>query len=337
MSGQAGNIELQREDSVHIASRFDLREEYYVIISGAVQQPDTFTYSGNMNLEALIVMAGGFTEAATPQRVEISRRVRNANPNGPNPATASIYRFNINRDLSSSPEAADFVLQPFDEVFVRVEPGYEVQKNVSIEGEVLYPGRYSTANKNDRISDIIKRAGGLLPDAYAEGAVLIRQEELDVETRLRLEELRARQRQNELAGVDAGTLKASQDQLMIDSLEQVIANTRPNLVNIDLQAILQNPGSKYDLIAQEGDVIRVPKLLQTVKVEGEVLYPKTMRFEDGVSFRNYVSQAGGFGQDALKRRAYIIYANGGVRSTRKLLFFNNYPKVRPGAEIVVPV
>ncbi|QEC52106.1 SLBB domain-containing protein [Anseongella ginsenosidimutans] len=301
MSGSAADIPLQREDSLHIASRFDLREEYHVIISGAVQQPDTFAYSGNMNLEALIVMAGGFTEAATPNRVEISRRVRNADPEAANPATAQIYSFDINRDLSSSPEAADFALQPFDQVFVRVEPGYEVQKNISVEGEVLYPGTYSTANKNDRISDIIERAGGLLPDAYVEGAVLIRKEEMDVEAKLELEELKAKQRQNQLAaGGAAGSLDTSKDQLMIDSLEQAIASKRPNLVNIDLEAILESPGSKHDLIAQEGDVIRIPRLLQTVKVGGEVLYPKTVRFEKGISFKRYVSQAGALGRTRLK-------------------------------------
>lgn len=336
LNGTAEDVSLQREDSIHVASRFDLREEYHVVISGAVQRPDTFAYSRDMNLESLIMMAGGFTEAATPQRVEISRRVRNADPEGANPATAEIFRFDINRDLSSSPDAAGFALEPFDQVFVRAEPGYEIQKNISIEGEVKYPGTYSTSHKNDRISDIINRAGGLLPDAYIEGAVLIRKEQMDVEARLKLEELKEQQRLSELAsganvGVDTG-----RRQLMIDSLEQTLLNKRPNLVNIDLEAILENPGSKYDLIAQEGDVIRIPRLLQTVKVGGEVLYPKTVRFEKGISFKRYVNQAGGFSQDALKRRSYVVYANGGVRSTRKFLFFNNYPRVKPGAEIVVP-
>lgn len=338
MDGSSPDIPLQREDSLHVASRFDLREEYHVVISGAVQQPDTFAYSENMNLEALIMMAGGFKEAATANRIEVSRRIRNSDPGATNPATAEIFRFDISRDLSSSPEAADFQLQPFDNVFVRVEPGYEVQENISVEGEVMYPGTYSTANKNDRISDIIKRAGGLLPDAYTEGAVLIRKEELDVEARLQLEELKARQRQIEMtAGMAEGSLDTTREQQMIDSLEQAIANRRPNLVNIDLEAILENPGSKHDLIAQEGDLIRIPRLLQTVKVGGEVLYPKTVRYDKGVSFRNYVSQAGGFAQNALKRRAYVIYANGDVRSTRKFLFFNNYPRVKPGAEIIVPL
>lgn len=328
MNGTAEDIPLRREDSVHIASRFDLREEYHVVISGAVQRPDTFPYSTHMNLEALIMMAGGFTEAATPQRVEISRRVRDANPEAANPPTAEIFRFDINRDLSASPEAAGFVLEPFDQVFVRAEPGYEVQNNVSVEGEVKFPGTYSTSRKNDRISDIIERAGGLLPDAYIEGAVLIRKEQMDVEARLRLEELKQTRS-------DSG-LGSQREQVMIDSLERLIARRRPNLVNIDLETILANPGSKYDLIAQDGDVIRIPRLLQTVSVNGEVLYPKTVRYEKGITFKRYVNQAGGFSQDALKRRAYVIYANGGVKSTRKFLFFNNYPRVKPGAEIVVP-
>ncbi len=323
LNGQFEDIPLEREDLVSINSIFDLREIYFVTINGEIRFPNQFNFSENMSLEELILKAGGFKESATPQRIEISRRVKNSDATSTKAIIAEVFQIDIDRNLSL--EAAKFVLQPFDIVTVRSSPGYEIQTQVKIEGEVLYPGYYTIRKKDERLSDLIKRAGGLTGLAYADGASLKRAgnfgNQLDVEKeKLKLEQFKK-------------TQKDTKDSALID-LENVI--TRNNFVGINLEEILSKPGNKKDLFLQDGDIINVPIQLQTVKVSGEILSPNTVIYSKNKTFKSYISNAGGFSIDALKRRSYIIYANGSVRSTKKFFLFNNYPIVKTGSEIFVP-
>lgn len=316
-------MRLQKEDSVMIYSKFDLREEYEVRIDGEVNKPGYFNYADSMRLEDLILMAGGLTDAASLQEVEISRRKRGGTYDPKDSTKAIVERFNINADLSNNPEAKAFVLQPFDEVVVRRSPAYASQANVMISGEVVYPGDYTINNRSERISDLIKRSGGLRQEAYPEGAVMMRKTFINESDSMLLA--------NKLQ-VFYNKLQDSTDIARV----QNAVDRKEQLLGINLDHIMKHPGSKYDLLLEEGDVIKVPKKLQTVQLFGEVYFPKKVRFDGKYNFKDYIHGAGGFTAQAMKRRSYIVYANGEVKNTKKVFFFNSYPKVKPGAEIYVP-
>ena len=334
-SGKIPDIQLQREDLISISSIFDLQEEFKVSIDGEVREPGEFDYAQNMTVEELIIQAGGFSESASPQRVEISRRIRSSDQNSELAKTAEVFLIDIDKNLNFS--KPKFELLPFDIVSVRSSMGYEIQKQVKVEGEVLYPGMYTISNKNERVSDLVERAGGLTALAYAKGASLKRegvtkvrgldkndakaQQDLADEEKAKLNKLKRLQEN----AVD--TTKASLQE------EEVLKNV---YVGINLEKILETPKSSADLILEEGDVLRIPKELQTVKVNGAVLYPVTTSYANGKTFKYYVSQGGGFSEKSVRKRAYVIYANGSVRSTRKVFLFNNYPSIEPGAEVFVP-
>ncbi len=332
LNGTSPDIPLQREDKVTISSIFDLRDEYKVEIQGEVRRPGVFQYADNATLESLIQMAGGFKEGATPNRVEISRRVKSSDASSKSSSTAQIFTVNIDKNLKLVGEP--FVLQPFDMVFVRSTAGYQVQKNVTIQGEVLYPGTYTIERKDERISDIIKRAGGLTALAFPEGGSLKRPGPPKMKTKMtyadsikqedekiRLLNLRRLQRQS---GNDTTSIK--QDSVSL----------RSDFVGIDLAKILKDPNTKIDLIMQDGDIINIPIELQTVRVSGEVLKPTNIVYKQGKSMRQYINESGGFTYNAHKRRAYIEYANGSIKAAKNFLFFRSYPSVKPGAEIFVP-
>lgn len=333
LSGEEKDILLTREDKVTINSIFDLREEYTVTIQGEVRAPGTFDYAEDIKLEDVIQMAGGLKEGASPNRIEVSRRIKNVDPNSTSSKTAEVFVVNIDENLRVIGDK--FIIKPFDIISVRSSESYAVQKQVKIEGEVLYPGMYTITSKDYRISDLIKRAGGLTAFAYAEGASLkrpgaekvnpadknaINNKEEEEKKFLNLE----RVQEKNIALADTGK---KVDEKLVQS----------DLVGINLERILQKPLSRQDLILEEGDIVRVPKQLQTVKVTGEVLNPNSIVYIPGKSFKQYVNGAGGFTSSALKNRAYIKYANGSAEAAKKFLFFNNYPKVKPGAEIMVPV
>lgn len=326
LAGTTPDIPLKREDVVTIASIFDLKEEYNVHVEGEVREPGQLDYAEGMTLEDAIIQAGGFKESAAPRRIEISRRVKNSDAQAANAQTAQIFQLGINQDLTAAEKS--FVLQPFDIVTVRPSAGYEIQRQVKIQGEVVYPGIYTLSKKDERISDLIARAGGFTAWAYPEGASLKRPGPSDADTAdvnqvLEADRLRQFKRLQEKIV----------DSAKADIEDDVIRN---DYVGINLLKILRKPGSKDDIFLEEGDIIKIPKQLQTVKVSGEVLSPVTVVYSSKKGFRQYVGSAGGFSEKALKRNSYIMYANGSVKSTRKFLFFNNYPLVKPGAEIFVP-
>jgi protein involved in polysaccharide export with SLBB domain len=369
LNGAVADIPLRREDVLNIPSIYELREEYYVKISGEVNNPGAFAFGENMTIADLVLKAGGFKESATSSKVEIARRVRN-DISG---KLADILRFDIDKELKVTGGNSGIVLEPFDHVIVRRSPGFQREKLVRVEGEVFFPGEYALSNANERISDLLNRAGGLNQFAYAKGATLIRRNEFyntpsenemknrylnEVKNNIARDTInqtefdkilleRIDKKINENGGDQAnkrGGLMA--DDFRKNTIETILSSDgdaveslirTQEMVGIDLIGILQNPGGSKDLILQEGDVLSIPKELQTVRMRGEVLYPTTARFRENAGFRSYISRAGGFTEQSRKSRSYVVYANGDVKRTRKILFVSYFPRIEPGAEIIVPV
>ncbi|SEB00031.1 SLBB domain-containing protein [Pedobacter hartonius] len=351
LKGTEQDISLNREDKVTISSIFDLRDEYKVDIKGEVRTPGTFEYAEGMTLQSLIQMAGGFKEGATPNRIEIARRVRNSDARSISAKTAEVLNVNISSDLRL--QDSSFTLQPFDIISIRNSEGYQVQQQVKVEGEVLYPGIYTIIRKDERISDLIKRAGGLTALSFAEGASLKRPGPEQVSERDSTDRFgnvikakagsslskNAKDRQREEMQKLANLKRLQSGDNNVTDTAQLVQEVKilgSDLVGIDLLNILKKPASKYDLLLEDGDIINVPKQLQTVKVTGEVLRPINIVYNRNRGMKDYINGAGGFTYNANKKGAYIQYANGSVDANRKFLFFNNYPKVKPGAEIFIP-
>ena len=318
---------MKREDIITVPSIFDLTEPAYIHIQGALNNPDAeagieIPFVRNMTIEDVLVKVGGLSESASLSRVEVIRRKRNVDPTSTNAQISDIYNFDINANLNVEPTGTKFILLPFDEIFIRKSPNYIKQTFVEIQGEVIFPAKYGIKSKTEKISDIVQRSGGLTPQAYLEGATLVREIQLS-----EIEIAQRRQAINEIAN----SVKGNQ----IVEVEDVDA-TKNSSIGINLIKIMQNPGSSEDMILQDGDIIQIPKRLETVRVQGEVLYPTTVKFLDTKSFMNYISQAGGFTKRSLRSKSYILYANGSVDRTRKILFVNIYPKVAPGSEIIIP-
>lgn len=332
VSGAQSDISLQREDKITISSIFSLRDEYKVTINGEVRAPGTFDYADNMKLEDVIQMAGGFKEGATPNRIEVSRRVKNSDANSKSAVTAELFTLGVDKNLKLEGDTS-FIIKPFDIILVRNSTGYEIQKQVKLEGEVLYPGIYTITRKDERISDLIRRAGGLTPMAYTEGASLKRPG-VKVVNPENKNAINDKEEENlKMTNLKRLQEDGAKEDLSTPVMEKVLSS---DLVGISLERILKKPGTRYDLFVEEGDIIRVPKQLQTVKVTGEVLSPNSIVYSPGKSFKQYINGAGGYTYNAYVRGSYIKYANGSVESAKKFLFFNNYPKVLPGAEILVP-
>nr|WP_297337108.1 SLBB domain-containing protein [Algoriphagus sp.] len=372
MDGDIEDVELKNEDLLFIPSRYDIQEEFYVKISGEINFPGTYPFASEMTVGDLILRAGGFLESAANSSIEIARRVRDAQSG----QIAEISTLTINPNLELSEEEQNLPLSPFDHVFIRRSPGFEREQIVSVRGEVQYPGEFVIKNANERISDVIKRAGGLSAFAYPKGANLIRRtvyfegqteeeireenlrqmwERLNPETNRNLNEaekmlferidkklVKIEEEKKERKDKEAEN-RLSLDQTMVfsDSLsiDPQLNESRykeEELVGINLESIMQNPGSDEDLILMEGDILQIPKQLQTVRMVGEVLLPTTARFEKGKTLKHYISKSGGFTEKARKSKAYVIYANGDAAQTRSFLGIKNYPVIEPGAEIVVP-
>jgi protein involved in polysaccharide export with SLBB domain len=317
LNGSTEDIQLKREDVIVIPSILDLQEEYFVQIDGEVRQPGQFPFVYNTTLQNVILMAGGFLESASTARIEIARRVKDNSALSSSLKVADIYYFQINKDLRLSDSASNFKLEPFDWIFIRHSPGYVKQANVRVEGEVIFPGDFSIANKVEKISDLLKRSGGLTGEAFPKGAHLVRTTLIDEKERIRtLQNLKLQ----------------SKDSLTINPA----ALDKEQTIGIELVKILAQPGSKYDLILQEGDVIVIPKQLQTVRLTGALLRPSIVRFDSQFGFMNYIDNSGGFADEARKSKSYVLYANGSIRRTHNFFGIRSFPRIEPGAEIIVP-
>jgi protein involved in polysaccharide export with SLBB domain len=284
----------------------------------------TLPYVENMTVEDLILKAGGIRESAATGFVEIVRRKKNIGLDSPkliNSQIAEIIKFGISNKLQLDGTASSFKLMPFDEVFIRTSPNYELQQFVTMQGQIIFPGVYGLEKKDERLSELISRAGGLNNQAYPQGARLIRKNQLTESEKTRKSE-QLSQIQNNFNGVS------------IRTDESTTKNTE--LIGINLLAALNNPGGEEDLFLNEGDIVDIPREPQTVKVTGEVLYPNSVKFNSGKSFKDFISEAGGFTANSARKRAYVLYSNGSVKRARNILFIRYFPKIERGAEIIVP-
>jgi len=289
-----------------------------------VISPDTYAFANGMTLKDLILLANGFTHKANIAEVDVYRRITDIKTLNENVIKAKTFKINIDKNLDYG-DAATFLLKPDDHVVVRSIFGAEDLKQVSIVGEVVSPGNYILTSKNQHISDLLKDAGGLTAYAYPPGAMLIRKSNINAPKKI-LENL-----------TNKTILKQQQE--LLDTLHTTTPQDilqEPDMVAIDLNKIMKHPKSSDDLVLEEGDVLSIPKLPETVSVTGEVLMPAMIRYQNGKSLKYYIQHAGGFSSRAFERKTYIIYPNGSVDATSSFLGIKSYPKVTPGARIVVP-
>lgn len=306
------DIALQREDAIVIMHLDSLREERYIRIMGQVLEPGSFPYHDNLTLQDLILMAKGFTEAASESFIEVSRRNSYAKASELTQDMVTLYRFDISRDLTMTREGESFILQPFDYVYVRRAPSYFEQRSVIITGEVMYPGDYSIGSKNERVGDLINRAGGLTPDAYVKGAMMIRTPRNLEQIMGVIENL-----------VEDSLIQSARSKYEVDKLELRLAD------------ILKNPSSSFNYVLKEGDQIIIPEVTEEIRVAGEILNPIALAYQSGKNARFYINRAGGFSSTAQKGKVYVINSDGTTRVTRNFIF-RNFPDVEQGAQIVVP-
>ena len=313
MSGRVADIPLKNEDVLYIPSKKDLLEQQTFTIHGEVMYPGTYSYADNTTIEDLIIQAGGLTDAASVMKVDVSRRIADSHATAMTDTIARTYSFSLKEGfvIDGTP---GFVLKPYDEIYVRTSPGFSQQKNITIEGEIMFGGTYTLSKKNQTLSEIIKSAGGLTNTAYAKGARLERK--LTPEERARMETI--------LRMVKAQS--GGGDTLDVRKLD--IRDTYS--VGIQLDKAIEQPGSNYDIVLREGDKIVIPEYTNTVKISGDVMYPNTVAFRQGKGVKYYVDKAGGWGNRAKKSRAYIVYMNGTVAQVGRGV------KPEPGCEIVVP-
>ena len=315
MKGTSADVALQKNDILYIPSIHDLKEFGVITIHGEVANPGTFPYAKNSTLEDIVVQAGGLLEAASTVRVDVTRRIKDPKSTHVGPEIGKTFSFSLKDGLMVS-GTPGFILEPFDEIYVRRSPGYQAQQNVSVTGEVVYIGNHALTTKNERLSDIVKKAGGLTPEAYPEGARLLR--------KMNEEELARMKKAVKVAEQNSG-----KDSINIESLE--VDSIYP--VGIQLEKALLKPGSDFDLVLREGDQLIVPQQISTVKINGAVMYPNTVFFEKGKKFKHYINQAGGYGPRAKKNRAYIVYMNGTVAQMKR----GASVSIKPGCEIIVPM
>lgn len=314
LRGTVADIPLQKNDILYIPSINDLKEEETVSIYGEVANPGTFLFSKSMTIEDLLVQAGGLLEEAATTRVEVTRRIKDPKSTSVSSVLGKTFTFDIKDGLLVG-DTENFYLEPFDAVYIRKSPAYRRQQNVTVAGEVLFSGSYSLLMKNERLSDLINKAGGVTPDAYVKGARLIRQ--------LSEEEKR---RQSDVLRIAQN--KEGKDSISVSKLD--ISDTY--VVGIDLEKALSNPHSDHDLVLREGDVLYIPEYINTVKISGAVMYPNTVIYQRDKKLKHYINQAGGFGHLAKKKRAYVVYMNGTVARLKA----RSAKAIEPGCEIIVP-
>ena len=313
LKGTVADIPLQKNDHLYIPGIHDLKENQTISIYGEVLNPGTFSYSDDMTIEDMIIQAGGLTEAASTTHVSISRRIKDPKSTAYSSKLAETFTFDIKDGLLTG--ADNFRLEPYDVVQVRRSPAYQVQRTVNVVGEVLFGGSYTLLKKNERLSDVIARAGGITPEAYVKGGRLIRK---------RNEE----ERRREMDVLRMARSAEGADSIAVNKL--AISDTYT--VGIDMEKALKSPGSDYDIVLREGDIIYITEYVNTVKISGSVMYPNTVTWAKGEKLKHYINMAGGYGDNAKKKNAYIIYLNGTVARAKK----SDNDLIQPGCEIVVP-
>ncbi len=328
MAGTIADMPLENEDILFIPFRSETLNERTLTIHGEVQMPGIYEYAEDETVEDFILQAGGLTDAASTARVDVSRRISDPGATQASDEIANMYSFVVKNGMVVDGDRS-FTLEPYDEVYVRRSPAYQPQRNVLIEGEVLFPGNYALTTKNQRISELVKAAGGVTDQAYVRGARIERVMTEDEKFRNRQVLDLVRQK-----GQNAGLDMVMQDEEAADydinqARDSVENDTVRYSVGIELDKALANPGSDYDVTLKEGDRLIVPEYNGTVKINGNVMYPNTVAYSDGKKYKWYVNQAGGFGSRAKKSRTFVVYQNGTVSKAKKA-------RIEPGCEIIVP-
>lgn len=314
LENRVEDIVLRKNDVLYIPSIYDLSEEQTIAVRGAVGNPGTFNYVEGMTLEDVIVQAGGLRESASVVKIDVARRIKNPKSMDVTNVLAENFTLTLKDGLVIDGNE-NFIIMPFDEIFVRNSPGYQVQQSVTVTGEVLFEGEYVLSEKGQRLSDLVKKAGGINPDAYVSGARLVRQ----------MNEFERRRVESTLRFAQQGI----KDSIDVNSLD--IGNDY--YVGIDLRKALKNPGSEYDVVLRPGDRLIVPEYAGTVKISGGVMYPNVVVYEKGAGLKHYIAQGGGTLPRAKKNRAFIVYMNGTVAKSKAFA----KAKPAPGCEIIVPV
>tara|TARA_B100001094_G_scaffold332436_1_gene404457 strand:+ start:1879 stop:4422 length:2544 start_codon:yes stop_codon:yes gene_type:complete len=362
INGSGKPIFLEKDDVLNVISINDLKDDNYIEISGEINKPGVYPFSKNLNLEDIILLAGGVRKNATLKSIEISR----VNSSKNSFSSSEVFYVDIDNLNSDS----NFQLKPFDNIIIRKDPNIEYLKFARIEGEVNYPGKYAISSKKERISDLLKRAGGPNEYAYYEGATIIRKTEFAEELSQIQNEINDLTKLREKLSLDESLLTESEKLLIsrIDNdleklklennsnqdfssfvkkerineivkrnaMSEDIPLAKSESIGINLDQIIKSPGLKSDLLLEDGDIIIIPKKLETVRLRGELLYPTTVRHSPSRGLKYYINSAGGFDLKAKRGSTYVVYANGDVARTKKFLFFNLYPKAEPGCEVIVP-
>ena len=314
LNGSKPDIELQKNDVLYVPSIHDLKDLGTVDVLGEVARPGSFPYAENATIEDMIILAGGLLESASAVRVDVSRRLVDRKSTEAQESIGEHFSFALKDGFIVDGDKS-FVLQPYDQIFVRRSPVYHEQSKVTVTGEVLYSGQYSLTKKAERLSDLISRAGGITQFAYPKGARLIRQMNDDELERAR-------------SVVDLARRNAK-DSIDIRSLKL----TKKFSIGIDLEKAIANPGSAADVVLRADDELIIPELNNTVRISGLVMYPNTVSFADNKTMKYYIEQAGGFSQQAKRKKTYVIYMNGQIKRGR----LNSTSLIEPGCEIVVPM
>lgn len=313
------NPELRREDEILISALQDLRDSFKVTIQGEIRLPGQYDYVDRLTVKDLIVQAGGFTDAAF-KNLEIARLIKRDSLGATDKKISTVINTEINGDLSS--QLANIPLQAFDVVTIRRKAGYILPETVTVSGQVQYPGPYALSRSDERVSDLLRRAGGYAPDAYPEGAYLKRY-------KTDQEKQKAEETYKKLQKNLKDTIGSNLD-LALEIKRDY------DQIPLDLNRIMQAPGSTEDITLKTKDELYIPKFDAQVKISGGVLLATQLPYDRSNSYRNYISAAGGYSANAWKRKSYIVYANGRAATTKHFLFFKSYPKVLPGSELVVP-
>ncbi|KAB4408542.1 capsule biosynthesis protein, partial [Bacteroides thetaiotaomicron] len=314
MDGTSPNLALMKNDILYIPSIHDLEDRGNVTVHGEVAQPDSYPYADNMTLEDLIIQAGGLKEAASTVRIDVSRRIKNPRSTADNDTIGQMYTFSL-KDGFVIDGQPGFILQPYDEVYVRRSPGYQAQQNVVIDGEILFGGNYAMTNREERLSDLVNKAGGPTSLAYLRGAKLTRVASAGEKKRM---------------GDVIRLMSRQLGEAMIDSLGIGVEDTFT--VGIDLEKALTNPKGSADLVLREGDVVFIPKNNNTVTINGAVMVPNTVSYMKGKNVDYYLNQAGGYSDNARKSKKFIVYMNGQVTKVKG----SGKKQIEPGCEIIVP-
>lgn len=333
MNGTTPDIPLQENDVLFVPTKTENIEQRTITIRGEVQFPGVYKYADNETIEDFVLQAGGLTDKASTVNVSVSRRVTDPKALAPDSVIAKLYTLSIKDGFVVDGEPG-FTLMPFDEVYIRKSPAYMEQKNVSVEGEVMFAGTYTLSANNTRLSDLYRKSGGTNGLGYIRGARLMRRATEAEKQRMRTAlQMEMEQQQKNILQLAASSNGANLQQVAEGAKNANLSKFNvPDEypVGIDLELAIKNPGGDADMVLREGDRLLVPQYNGTVKVNGAVMYANTVAFEKGKRASYYIDQAGGYAGDAVKSRAYIIYMNG------KVAKLSHGAKVQPGCEIVIP-